>query len=131
MIKLFLLVSFVIQILSNKKNLSNTKKSSTNFFTHSFCKHSENSFYCNHPIILLFGVIIAIIAVILGSYIYMRYFFDENHSFMRVWENMVRERMIRQREKKRKKQELLIKKKKYYLLNILLNRNDEINVYKE
>ena len=42
----------------------------------------------------------------------MRFFFDENHSVMRGWENLVRQRMIMQREKKRKKQELLIKKKK-------------------
>ena len=118
MIKLFFLLTFISLILTNQADLNTTKKNSTNILTHSFCRHSENSIFCQNPIILIGGIVLAVIIVILGSYIYMRFFFDENHSFMRGWENLVRQRMIMQREKKRKKQELLIKKKKYYLLNI-------------
>jgi hypothetical protein len=118
MIKLFFLLTFISLILTNQADLNTTKKNSTNILTHSFCRNSENSVFCRNPIILIAGIVLAVIIVILGSYIYMRFFFDENHSFMRGWENLVRQRMIMQREKKRKKQELLIKKKKYYLLNI-------------
>ena len=76
MLKIILLLS-LINIISNEKIENKTLKNKTNIFTHSFCHRSENSFYCKHPLILILGIFLALIAVIIGSYIYMKYFFDE------------------------------------------------------
>ena len=117
MLKIILALSLINIILSNEKIQNKTLKNKTNFFTHSFCQRSENSFYCKHPLILILGIFLALIAVIIGSYIYMKYFFDERTSFMRVWENYINQRLALKRLKKLKEKEFLVKKKKYYLLN--------------
>ena len=117
MLKIILLFSLIHIIISNGKIQNKTLKNKTNFFTHSFCQRSENSFYCKHPLILILGIFLALIAVIIGSYIYMKYFFDERTSFMRIWENYINQRLAFERLQKLKEKEFLVKKKKYYLLN--------------
>jgi len=126
--KIVFFLSLIIIINTKRVSENKTSKNNTNLFTHAFCENSQNNFFCQHPLISYLGLLLILIGVIIGSYIYMKYFFNENTSFMRGWENYINRRLALKRAKKLKEKELLMKKKKFYLLNNIIK---EINFSKD